>query len=379
MVDMVNQRKKHFAEERAKAKRNKLMTQSQLRIYMSNYLKNQGTWKLSQLKKLKFEEIKEEFDKLIQQIDTFVPINLEATKAKLKRCGEELQTKTSKKQKIEDKDVPAIGEKFAEVKEEEQDMFDPPLIGRCYLELPLPTKRWLDRGIDDKLLKYIVYLGGMHYIKLGLESDEVISSSGHVFGNCSCEEKTVYKTKAARSRQKSYADVRRKPLEFVVGDMVMLKVSSWKGVIRFRKHGKLSPRYIGPFKIVARVGPMAYKLELPEELRGIHDMFHFLNLKKCLADENFVIPLGKIKVDDKLHFIEEPVEIVDREVKQLKQSRILIVKVCWDSRRGPEFIWECEDQFKNKYPHHFVKNDRADVGIQIITSLHNFEQENKIG
>ncbi|GJY82644.1 hypothetical protein Tco_0496020 [Tanacetum coccineum] len=120
MVDMVNQRKKHFAEERAKAKRNKPMTQSQLRIYMSNYLKNQGTWKLSQLKKLKFEEIKEEFDKLVQQIDTFVPINLEATKAKLKRYGEELQTKTSKKQRIDDKDVPAIGEKVAEVKEEEQ-------------------------------------------------------------------------------------------------------------------------------------------------------------------------------------------------------------------------------------------------------------------
>ncbi|GJU11173.1 hypothetical protein Tco_1133569 [Tanacetum coccineum] len=119
MVDMVNQRKKHFAEERAKAKRNKPMTQSQLRIYMSNYLKNQGTWKLSQLKKLKFEEIKEEFDKLVQQIDTFVPINLEATKAKLKRYREELQTKTSKKQRIDDKDVPAIGEKVVEVKEEE--------------------------------------------------------------------------------------------------------------------------------------------------------------------------------------------------------------------------------------------------------------------
>ncbi|GKA19212.1 hypothetical protein Tco_0699127 [Tanacetum coccineum] len=119
MVDMVNQRKKHFAEERAKEKRNKPMTQSQLRIYMSNYLKNQGTWKLSQLKKLKFEEIKEEFDKLVQQIDTFVPINLEATKEKLKRYGEELQTKTSKKQRIDDKDVPVIGEKVAEVKEEE--------------------------------------------------------------------------------------------------------------------------------------------------------------------------------------------------------------------------------------------------------------------
>ncbi|GJY25925.1 hypothetical protein Tco_0400651 [Tanacetum coccineum] len=95
------------------------MTQSQLRIYMSNYLKNQGTWKLSQLKKLKFEEIKEEFDKLVQQINTFVPINLEATKAKLKRYGEDLQTKSSKKQRFDDKDVPAIGDKVAEVKEEE--------------------------------------------------------------------------------------------------------------------------------------------------------------------------------------------------------------------------------------------------------------------
>ncbi|GKE87778.1 putative reverse transcriptase domain-containing protein [Tanacetum coccineum] len=99
------------------------------------------------------------------------------------------------------------------------------------------------------------------------------------------------------------------------------------GVIRFGKCGKLSPHYIRPFKIVARVDPVAYKLELPEELRGIHDTFHVSNLKKCLADENLVIPLDEIQLDDKLHFIEEPVEIVDREAKQLKQSRIPIVKV----------------------------------------------------
>ncbi|GJV64573.1 hypothetical protein Tco_1475401 [Tanacetum coccineum] len=124
MVEMVNQRKKHFAEERAKAKRNKPMTQSLLRIYMSNYLKNQGTWKISQLKKLKFEEIKEikeEFDKLVQQIDTFVPINLEATKAKLKRYGEELQTKTLKKQRFDDKYVPAIREKVAKSAQEDSE------------------------------------------------------------------------------------------------------------------------------------------------------------------------------------------------------------------------------------------------------------------
>ncbi|GJW95179.1 putative reverse transcriptase domain-containing protein [Tanacetum coccineum] len=130
----------------------------------------------------------------------------------------------------------------------------------------------------------------------------------------------------ARSRQKSYVDVRRKPMEFDVGDMVMLKVSPWKGVIRFGKHGKLSPRYVWPFKIIDRIGPVAYKLELPDELCGIHNTFHVSNLKKCLADENLIIPLKEIQLDDKLHFMEEPVEIMDREVKQLKQSRIPIVK-----------------------------------------------------
>ncbi|GJR73639.1 hypothetical protein Tco_0086004 [Tanacetum coccineum] len=131
--------------------------------------------------------------------------------------------------------------------------------------------------------------------------------------------------------------MRRRPLEFDVGDKVMLKVSPWKGVIRFGKRSKLSPQYVGPFKIIDRVGPVAYKLELPDELCGIHNTFHVSNLKKCLADENLVIPLEEIQLDDKLHFIEEPVEIMDREVKQLKQSRIPIVKVRWNSRRGPEF------------------------------------------
>ncbi|GJV18800.1 hypothetical protein Tco_1367820 [Tanacetum coccineum] len=113
----------------------------------------------------------------------------------------------------------------------------------------------------------------------------------------------------ARSRQKSYADVRRKPMEFSVGDIVMLKVSPWKGVIRFGKRGKLSPRYIGPFKIIERIGPVAYKLELPEKLRGIHNTFHVSNLKRCLADENLIIPLEEIQLDDKLHFIEDHLKL----------------------------------------------------------------------
>ncbi|GJU37621.1 putative reverse transcriptase domain-containing protein [Tanacetum coccineum] len=160
---------------------------------------------------------------------------------------------------------------------------------------------------------------------------------------------------AARDRQKSYANIRRKPMVFQVGDKVMLKVSPWKGVVRFGKRGKLNPRYVGPFKVIERVRTVAYKLELPQQLSRVHNTFHVSNLKKCLSDESLVIPLEELRVDDKLHFVEEPVEVMDREIKQLKRSRIPIIKVRWNSKRGPEFTWEREDQFKQKYPHLFTK------------------------
>ncbi|GJV09346.1 putative reverse transcriptase domain-containing protein [Tanacetum coccineum] len=124
---------------------------------------------------------------------------------------------------------------------------------------------------------------------------------------------------AARDRQKSYADNRRKPLEF---------------------EGKLAPRYVGPFKILERISPVAYRLRFPEELSGVHDTFHVSNLKKCLADANLHVPFDEIKVDKTHRFVEEPVEIMDREVKSLKRSRILLVKVRWNFKRGPEFTWE---------------------------------------
>ncbi|GJY78970.1 hypothetical protein Tco_0484771 [Tanacetum coccineum] len=128
----------------------------------------------------------------------------------------------------------------------------------------------------------------------------------------------------------------------------MLKVSPRKGVIRFGKRGKLNLRYIRHFNVLAKVVTVAYRLELPQQLSRVHSTFHVSDLKKCLSDEPLAIPLDEIHIDDKLHFVEEPVKIMDREVKRLNQSRIPIIKVRWNSRRGPELTWEREDQFRKK-------------------------------
>nr|GEV58986.1 putative reverse transcriptase domain-containing protein [Tanacetum cinerariifolium] len=160
---------------------------------------------------------------------------------------------------------------------------------------------------------------------------------------------------AACDRQKGYADLKRKPMEFQVGDKVMLKVSPGKRVVRFGKRGKLNPRYVGPFKVLERFGDVAYKLDLPEELSRVYNTFHVSKLKKCHADESLAVSLDGLHVDDKLHFVEELVEIMDRKVKRLKRSCIPLVKVRWNSKRGPEFTWERKDQFRKKYPYLFTK------------------------
>nr|GEW66092.1 putative reverse transcriptase domain-containing protein [Tanacetum cinerariifolium] len=152
----------------------------------------------------------------------------------------------------------------------------------------------------------------------------------------------------------SYADLKRKPMEFQVRDKVILKVLPRKGVIHFGKQGKLNTRYVKPFKVLKKVGAVAYKLELPQELSRVHNTFHVSNLKKCYSDDPLVVPLEGLQVDDKLHFMEEPVEVMDSEVKQLRRSRVLIFKIRWNSRRGLEFTWEREDQFRKKYPHLFT-------------------------
>ena len=157
----------------------------------------------------------------------------------------------------------------------------------------------------------------------------------------------------AQSRQKSYADRRRSELEFQVGDLVLLKVSPWKGVIRFRKRGKLGPRYIGPFRVIARVGRVAYRLDLPAELGQIHDTFHVSQLRKCIADESDVVPLEDIQVDAGLNYVERPVAIRDRKVKVLRNKEVPLVQVQWQHRKASELTWESESEMWDQYPELF--------------------------
>ena len=127
-------------------------------------------------------------------------------------------------------------------------------------------------------------------------------------------------------------------------------------MVRFGKRGKLNPRYVGPFEIIEKIGKVAYKLNLSAELGAVHNVFHVSNLKKCLSDETLIVPFKELTIDERLQFVEEPVEITDRDVKVLKNKRIPLVRVRWNSRRGPEYTWEREDQMTEKYPQLFETN-----------------------
>ncbi|GJT60239.1 putative reverse transcriptase domain-containing protein [Tanacetum coccineum] len=173
--------------------------------------------------------------------------------------------------------------------------------------------------LEDMLRACVMDFGGSWDTHLPLVEFSYNNSYHTTFSlldqNLSQERRKIFQIKerliTARSRQKSYVDKRRKPLEFEVGDRVLLKVSPWKGVVQFGKKGKLAPRYVGPFEIVERVGPVAYRLKLPQELSCVHDTFHVSNLKKCLAEPDVQVPLDEIKIDENLRFIEEPIEIVE--------------------------------------------------------------------
>ncbi|WMV58319.1 hypothetical protein MTR67_051704 [Solanum verrucosum] len=156
-----------------------------------------------------------------------------------------------------------------------------------------------------------------------------------------------------KSRQKSYADVRRRDLEFEVHDWVYLKISPMKGVMRFGKKGKLSTHFVGPFKILRRVGKVAYKLDLPNELAMVHPVFHVSILKKCVGDPTFVVPLEGLEIKENLAYEEVPVEILDRQVKRLRNKEVASVKVLWRNQLVEAATWEAEADMKYRYYHLF--------------------------
>ena len=170
--------------------------------------------------------------------------------------------------------------------------------------------------------------------------------------------------KATHDRQKSYEDKRRKDLEFEVEDRVFLKLSPWKGVVRFRKRGKLSPRYIGPFEIVERIGPVAYRLDLPEELSRVHNVFHISMLRKYISDPSHVFETPEIEPRDDLSYEEQLVQILGREEKELRNKTISLVKVLWRNHLVEEATWEQEDQMRSQYPHLF-----HDTGTNFVDEI----------
>ncbi|KAL0536965.1 hypothetical protein IC582_025928 [Cucumis melo] len=157
----------------------------------------------------------------------------------------------------------------------------------------------------------------------------------------------------AQSRQKSYADVRRKDLEFEVGDKVFLKVAPMRGVLRFERRGKLSPRFVGPFEILERIGPVAYRLALPPSLSKVHDVFHVSMLRKYVPDPSHVVDYEPLEIDENLSYTEQPVKVLAREVKTLRNKEIPLVKILWRNHQVEEATWEREDDMRSRYPELF--------------------------
>ena len=159
--------------------------------------------------------------------------------------------------------------------------------------------------------------------------------------------------KATSDRQKSYADLKRRDMEYEVGDKVFLKVSPWRKILRFGQKGKLSPRFIGPFDILERVGLRAYLLALPPELAKLHDVFHVSMLRRCRSDESHILLVQEIQVQKDLSYDEEPKAILAREVKQLRNKQVPLVKVLWQHHGREEATWELEVTMRAQYPQLF--------------------------
>nr|GEX46793.1 putative reverse transcriptase domain-containing protein [Tanacetum cinerariifolium] len=235
-------------------------------------------------------------------------------------------TTTIPKQKSEDKRKGIMVVEPVKLKKKDQIRLDEETALKLQAEFDKKEQRLSRERAQKELESNIALIETWDDVQAKIDADYQMAKrfrrySAYRSRNHSCWRQGYVKS-FARDQQKSYADVRRKPLEFQVGDKVMLKVSSWKGVIRFGKHGKLNPRYIGPFKVLVKVGTVAYKLELPQQLSRVHSTFQVSNLKKCVSDKSLAIPLDEIRIDDKLHFVKEPVEIKDHEVKREEDNTL---------------------------------------------------------
>ena len=158
---------------------------------------------------------------------------------------------------------------------------------------------------------------------------------------------------ASQNRQSKYANQHRKDIEFETGDLVLLKVSPWKGVLRFGKKGKLSPRFIGPFEILKRVGKVAYELALPPNLQHIHNVFHVSMLRRYHSDVSHIIEYETVEIQPDLSYEEKPVEILDRKEQVLRNKNISLVRVLWKNQQIEESTWELETKMREKYPYLF--------------------------
>ena len=168
--------------------------------------------------------------------------------------------------------------------------------------------------------------------------------------------------KAARDPQKSYVDLKRRDIEYEVGDKVFLKVSPWRKILRFGQKGKLSSRFIGPYEILERIGHVPYRLALPQELAKLHDVFHVSMLRRYRSDESHILPMQEMQVQEDLSYDKEPKTILAQEVKQLPNKQVPLVKVLWQHHGKEEATWEPEATMKAQYP-------------QLFESCMNFEDE----
>ncbi|GJR73728.1 putative reverse transcriptase domain-containing protein [Tanacetum coccineum] len=211
--------------------------------------------------------------------------------------------------------------------------------------------------LEDMLRAYVIDFGNGWVKHLSLAEVGEVQLTGPEIVQETTEKviRIKQRMQAAHDQQKSYADLKHKPMEFQVGDKVMLKVSAWKGVVRFGKRGKLNPIYVGPFKVLEKVGSVAYKIKLPQELSRVHNTFYVSNLKKCYSADPLAVLLDELHVDDKLRFVR------------------------WNSRRGPEFTWECEDQFQKKYPHLFINTAPSRITIRELRKKLEIVQKEKDG